>query len=218
MLSKKLIGAWAFFDICLMAAGVLSLTLSIVWRQPNLLLNLTFDGIKVTAGTILGTLLLATFVLSLLVIIQRGTLGLKILNWALLANGIAILVIGTHFWIFTLQERNNYHTLFGQQSNETKILIQDMLKCCGYFNAADEVAFGGTTCPNQAAAAALNNFCVTPITKFTDLTLNHVFSTIDGFMAIVIGLFLANMCVIKKRQELERFEKIDSKRGGHSFI
>lgn len=218
MLSKKLIGAWAFFDICLMAAGVLSLTLSIVWRQPNLLLNLTFDGIKVTAGTILGTLLLATFVLSLVVIIQRGTLGLKILNVALLANAIAILVIGTHFWIFTLYERNNYHTLFGQQSNETKIAIQDMLNCCGYFNATDEVAFGGTTCPNQAAATAVNNFCVTPITKFTDLTLNHVFSTIDGFMAIVIGLFLANMCVIKKRQELERFEKIDSKRGGHSFI
>jgi hypothetical protein len=49
MLSKKLIGAWAFFDICLMAAGVLSLTLSIVWRQPNLLLNLTFSGVNLTS-------------------------------------------------------------------------------------------------------------------------------------------------------------------------
>ncbi|KAG2158095.1 uncharacterized protein EDB93DRAFT_1122942 [Suillus bovinus] len=218
MMSKKLIAAWAFFDICLMAAGILSLTLSIVWRQPNLLFNLTFGGVNLTAGSVLGITLLATFVLSLLVIIQRGTLGLKILNWVLLANSIIILVIGTYIWIFTLHERNNYHAVFGQQSNETKILIQDMLKCCGYFNAADEVAFGGTTCPNQAAATALNNFCVTPITKFTDLTLNNVFSTVDGFMAIVIGFFLANMCVIKKRQEFERFEKIDSKRGGHSFI
>ncbi|KIK40754.1 hypothetical protein CY34DRAFT_86668 [Suillus luteus UH-Slu-Lm8-n1] len=218
MLSKKLIGAWAFFDICLMAAGVLSLTLSIVWRQPNLLLNLTFSGVNLTAGSVLGITLLATFVLSLLVIIQRGTLGLKILNWVLLANSIAILFVGTYIWVFTLHERNNYHAVFGQQSNETKILIQDMLKCCGYFNAADEVAFGGTTCPDQAAATILNNFCVTPITKFTDSTLNNVFSTVDGFMAIVIGFFLANMCVIKKRQEFERFEKIDSKRGGHSFF
>jgi hypothetical protein len=218
MLSKKLIGAWAFFDICLMAAGVLSLTLSIVWRQPNLLLNLTFTGMDLTAGSVLGITLLATFVLSLLVIIQRGTLGLKILNWVLLANGIIILFVGTYTWVFTLHERNNYHAIFGQQSNETKILIQDMLKCCGYFNAADEVAFGGTTCPNQAAATALNNFCVTPITKFADSTLNNVFSTVDGFMAIVIGFFLVNTCVIKKRQEFERFEKIDSKRGGHSFI
>lgn len=201
-----------------MAAGVLSLTLSIVWRQPNLLLNLTFSGMELTAGSVLGIALLATFVLSLLVIIQRGTLGLKILNWVLLANSIVILFIGTYIWVFTLHERNNYHAVFGQQSNETKILIQDMLKCCGYFNAADEVAFGGATCPNQAAATALNNFCVTPITKFTDSTLDNVFSTVDGFMAIVIGFFLANMCVIKKRQEFERFEKIDSKRGGHSFI
>lgn len=201
-----------------MAAGLLSLTLSIVWRQPNLLLNLTFSGMELTAGSVLGIALLATFVLSLLVIIQRGTLGLKILNWVLLANSIIILFIGTYIWVFTLHERNNYHAVFGQQSNETKILIQDMLKCCGYFNAADEVAFGGATCPNQAAATALNNFCVTPITKFTDSTLDNVFSTVDGFMAIVIGFFLANMCVIKKRQEFERFEKIDSKRGGHSFI
>ncbi|KAG1749100.1 uncharacterized protein EDB91DRAFT_1112465 [Suillus paluster] len=218
MLSKKLIGAWAFFDMCLMAAGALSLTLSIIWRQPNLLLNLTFSGMDLTSGSVLGIILLATFVLSLLVIIQRGTLGLKILNWALLANGIVILFVGTYIWVFTLHERSNYHTIFGQQSNEIKILIQDSLKCCGYFNAADEVAFGGTTCPNQAAATALNNFCVTPITKFTDTTLNNVFSTVYGFMAIVIGFFLANMCVIKKRQEFERFEKIDSKRGGHNFI
>lgn len=218
MLSKKLIGAWAFFNICLMAAGVLSLTLSIVWRQPNLLLNLTFSSMDLTAGSVLGIILLATFLLSLVVIIQRGTLGLKILNWVLLVNILIILFMGTYIWIFTLHERNNYHAVFGQQSNQTKILIQDMLKCCGYFNAADEVAFGGATCPTQAAATALNNFCVTPITKFTDSTLNNVFSTIDGFMAIVIGLFLANMCVIKKRQEFERFEKIDAKRGGHNFI
>ena len=57
-------------------------------------------------------------------------------------------------------------------------------------------------------------------------------------MAIVIGLFLASLCVIKKvryanllnhlhhlmttrshfqRQEEERFKKIDAKRGGHGF-
>ncbi|OAX32103.1 hypothetical protein K503DRAFT_805512 [Rhizopogon vinicolor AM-OR11-026] len=219
MLSKKLLGAWAFFAICLMAAGVLSLTLSIIWRQPNLLLNLTFSNLDLTSGTVLGIVLLATFILSLLLVAQRGTLGLKILNWVLLMNGIIILLIGTYIWIFTLHERNNYHAIFGGESDATKILIQDTLKCCGYFNAADEVAFGGTTCPNQAAATALNNFCVTPITKFTDMTLNNVFSTIYGFMSIVIGFFLANMCVIKKRQEIERFKKIDSKRGGgHSFI
>jgi len=147
MLSKKLIGAWAFFDFCLMAAGVLSLTLSILWRRPNLLLNLTFSNLDLTctyytcldaghsllkaafpAGTVLGIVLLATFVLSLLVVMQRGTSGLKILNWALLSNGIIILLIGTYIWIFTLHERNNYHAIFGGENNDTKILIQDTVR------------------------------------------------------------------------------------------
>jgi hypothetical protein len=89
----------------------------------NIPLKVTF-----VAGSVLGIILLATFVLSLLVIIQRGTLGLKILNWVLLANSIVILFVGTYIWVFTLHERNNYHAVFGQQSNETKILIQDMVR------------------------------------------------------------------------------------------
>jgi len=73
-------------------------------------------------------------------------------------------------------------------------------------------------CPNNAAAIAANSFCVTPITQFADMTLNNTFSTVYGFMAIVIGLFLATTCVIKKRQEYHRFEKIDAKRGGQGFV
>jgi hypothetical protein len=37
-------------------------------------------------------------------------------------------------------------------------------------------------------------------------------------MAIVLSLFLASMCVIKRRQEEERFKRIDSKRGGRGFV
>lgn len=78
--------------------------------------------------------------------------------------------------------------------------------------------------------------CVKPITGFADVTLNGIFScvprlpfsishaevecirTVYGFMAIVIGLFLASLCVIKKREEEERFKKIDAKRGGSGFV
>lgn len=212
MLSKRLILAWAFFTLCLMAAGIVTLVLSIVWRQPNLLRNLTFSNFDLTAGTVLGIILLGTSVLSIILIILRGKRPLVLLNWLLLLDGIAILVIATFIWIFTLHERNNYHAVFGRQSNATKIMIQDTLKCCGYFNATDEVAFGGAFCPDQATAIAVNSLCVTPIVQFADKRLNNVFSTIYGFMAIVIGLFLSSMCIIKKRQESERFEKIDTKR------
>jgi len=210
--------AWSFFDICLMAAGIVTLALSIVWRQPNLLLNLTFSSFDLAGGTILGIIFLGTFVSSLILIAIRGKRPLVLLNWLLLGNGIAILVIGTYIWFYTLHERDNYHRVFGMQINATKIGVQDQLMCCGYFNATDEVAFGGIFCPNATAVLAANSFCVTPITKFADKTLNNVFSTMYGFMSIVVGLFLANMCVIKRRQEEERFEKIDAKRGGQGFV
>ncbi|KAI9568942.1 hypothetical protein HD554DRAFT_2094039 [Boletus coccyginus] len=218
MVSKRLMLAWSFFDMCLLIAGILTLVLSFVWRQPNLLLNLTFSNFDLTGGTVLGAIFLATFLSSQILIAMRGTRPLVALNWLLLVNGIAILIVATYIWVSTLYERNNYHGVFGMQSDATKISIQDTFMCCGYFDANDEVAFGGTFCPNATAAMAANSFCVTPITKFADTTLNDVFSTMYGFMAIVIGLFLTNMCVIKKRQEEERFERINAKRGGNGFV
>lgn len=81
-------------------------------------------------------------------------------------------------------------------------------KCCGYFDATDLVEIGGTVC-NQTTvdflrtldAADDNNaafFCVKPITGFADMTLNNIFTTVYGFMAIIISLILASLCVIKK--------------------
>ncbi|KAH0830273.1 hypothetical protein J3R83DRAFT_1638 [Lanmaoa asiatica] len=197
---------------------LVTLVLSFVWRQPNLLLNLTFSSRDLTGGTIMGITFLATFASSLVLIAIRGKRPLVMLNWLLLVNGIGILFLGTYIWFYTLHERNNYHEVFGMQSNATKIAVQDTLMCCGYFNPNDEVAFGGTFCPNATAATTVNSFCVTPITKFADTKLNNVFSTMYGFMAIVIGLFLANMCIIEKRQEEKRFEKIDAKRGEQGFV
>ena len=39
MPSKKLMGCWAFVDVCLLAAGIIALVFSIVWKEPNLLRN-----------------------------------------------------------------------------------------------------------------------------------------------------------------------------------
>lgn len=38
--------------------------------------------------------------------------------------------------------------------------------------------------------------CVSHINSFTDFTLNNIFTTIYGYMAIVITLFLASLCII----------------------
>ena len=43
MPSKQLMGAWIFFDLCLLVAGAISIAFSIIWGQPNLLINLVFS-------------------------------------------------------------------------------------------------------------------------------------------------------------------------------
>lgn len=218
-------GVWVGLDILLVAAGALSLALSIVWRAPNILMNMAISSADLTAGTILGIALLVTFVISIAAIVQRNhvTIGLVILNYTLLIDAIGILCIGTFIWMYTLKERANFHLLWSEATPAVRITLQDQFKCCGYFNGTDLAEVGGSFCQSQdfinnLATNVTSNFCVTPITGFADYTLNNIFTTIYGMMSIVLCLLLASLCVIKKRQEDERFKKIDAKRGGRGFV
>jgi hypothetical protein len=224
MVSKALMGIWAFLDVCLLAAGAVSLAMSIVWRSPNLLLNMVISDAYLTSGMVLGIALLVTFAISIGAIVQRNhvTIGLVILNWTLIIDALGIIIIGSFVWFFTLRERDNFHRIYAAQSPETRLAIQDKLKCCGYFNSTDLAEVGGRFCVSENFIRNINNatqnFCVTPITAFADNTLTNVFTTIYGFMAVIICLFLASLCVINKRLEDERFKKIDAKRGGRGFV
>jgi len=225
MVSTKLMAVWSFLDFCLLACGVLAVVLASVWRAPNILMNMVLSNADLTAGTILGVALLVTFVISIGAIVQKNhvTVGLVLLNYALLVDAIGIVVIGTFVWFFTLQERANFHKLWAEATPLVRTTLQDQFKCCGYFNGTDTVEIGGTFCVSQAfvntlAANQTSNFCVTPVTSFADETLNNVFTTVYGFMAVVLCLLLASLCVIKKRQEDERFKRIDAKRGGRGFV
>jgi len=169
-------------------------------------------------GLALGVLYLVTFAISVGAILQpvHVTLGLEILNWSLLVNALVTVIVGTIIWFATLKEQANFHIAFSQQSQEIRQGVQDMLKCCGYFNSTDlGVSAGFCADPTFAVNATP---CVGPITSEADFALNNIFTTIYGFMAVIIALFLASMCVIKVRVEIERFRRIDEKRGGRGFV
>ncbi|OJT14153.1 hypothetical protein TRAPUB_9264 [Trametes pubescens] len=240
MPSKRLMGAFAFVDFCLLAAGAILIAFSEIWRQPNLMFNFTLSNEMLTGGLILGIFFLMTFVLSIGAVVQKNhvTMGFVLLNWMLIIDALVVIVTGTIVWFFTLGERAHYFEVFKSLSRDTRIEIQDKFSCCGYFTQNDTVEIGGTFCANQTFVDTLldpnstDTFrCVAPLTKFTDFTLNNIFTTVStilgqpcelrsmyGFMAIVVLLFLASMCVIKRRQEEERFKKIDAKRGGRGFV
>lgn len=50
MVSKKLMGCFAFIDFCLLAAGAVSIALSIVWRAPNILMNMVLSPADLTGA------------------------------------------------------------------------------------------------------------------------------------------------------------------------
>jgi len=51
-------GVWAALDVLLLVAGVVALALSIVWRAPNLLMNMVLSSADLTGTTLSGYLLL----------------------------------------------------------------------------------------------------------------------------------------------------------------
>jgi len=225
MPSKYLYGLYGFFTLGVAVSGIISVVFSFLWRRNDLLLNMTFSHSDLNAGLVMGIAFLLTSFLSVGAIIQRNhvTIGLVILNWVLIADAVIVLVVGTIVWFFSLRERAEFHTQFAKLQPSQRISIQDQFSCCGYFNASDLIEIGGSFCQNSTFANSLNttvtsNFCVTPITKAADTSLNQVFSTTYGFMAGIIGLFLSSLCVIKVRQEIERFKRIDAKRGGRGFV
>ncbi|KAF9792231.1 tetraspanin Pls1 family [Thelephora terrestris] len=220
MPSQKLMLSWWLLNVTLLAAGIVTLALSIVWRQPDILMNLVLPDMDLTVGLVLGAFFLVTWAFSIGAVIQKNhiTIGLALLNWILIVAMLYLTAAGSVIWFFTLRIRNNFHTRWSQQTPSTRIAIQDMFKCCGYFNGTDLVEMGGTFCADPNFVAQTQSFCVTPITQEANDTLNPIFSTVYGFMAILLCFFMATLCVINERKKEERFKKIDAKRGGRGFV
>ncbi|KAB5596125.1 hypothetical protein CTheo_397 [Ceratobasidium theobromae] len=217
MPSKTLTGVWAGIDLALLLAGALCIALSIIWRSPDLLRDLVISDTDLNGGLSIGIMFCITFVISIGAILTKASnMGLKALNWSLIVDSVATVVVGSIVWFYTLQERKNFSEVWGQQSQDTLLKIQENFQCCGYYNGTDR-AIGTGICSNQAFA--LNSTgCVGAITNYADYTLNNIFTSIYGFQAILIALFLATTCIINKRNEEERFRKIDAKRGGRGFV
>lgn len=217
MPSKTLMGVWAFLDFCLLAAGGLSIAFSVIWRAPDALRNMVISDFDLTVGMVLGIAFCIAFVFSVGGVIQANhvIIGLQIFNGVLILVGTVCLIVGSSVWFWTLKEAGNFRDVWAALDQDRQAAIQDTLQCCGYDNATDLFTAARGFC---TAIANVSNGCEPSIVKFADFTLNNVFTSIYGFMVIVVALFVCTMCVMNKRLEQERFRKIDAKRGGRGFV
>jgi hypothetical protein len=207
---------WSLLDFLLLAAGGMIIAFSIILRAPDALRNLVLTDFDLNFGLVLGILYVATFVVSVGAIIQQNhvTIGLAILNWVLIVNTVVTVIFGSNFWFMTLQENENFANVWNNTTPDRRIGVQDLLQCCGFAN--NTAIEPGGFCADPAVT--VNNGCQVKFVSFADTMLMDAFTTVYGFTAILVMLFVASMCVIKKRQEQERFRRIDAKRGGRGFV
>jgi len=218
MPSLSLKWVWAILNFALLAAGIVLVVISTIWRAHNPVRNFVISELDLNAGLVLGIALLLTWAISILGIIQRNnnTLVLIVANWALIMDAIVVLVIGCIVWFYTLELTNNELKVWEAATPATLQSIQDTLQCCGYRNST-ELAVAAGTCADATTAASLPG-CSTYIHPFATYTLQNIFSSVFGFMLVVVGFFLATVCIVNRRKQTERFIRIDGKRGGRGFV
>jgi len=215
----KLTAVWAGLDFALFAAGIISIVFSIVWKHSSLIMNFTLFEMNLAVGTVLGVMFEVSVLVSLFAITQRKPLtsGLKALNWTLVLDSIAVLVVGSILWFYSLRQPTNYLRVWEAQPDSILFQLQDKYSCCGWNNGTN-IALGGSFCGTDNSTAATKIGCETLVTHDTDYALNNIFTSIYGFMAISLSFMLITVCQINKRVEEDRFRRIDEKRGGRGFV
>ncbi|RSH92367.1 phospholipid scramblase 1 [Saitozyma podzolica] len=225
MSMRNLLAVWGFLDVCLLAAGVISIVFGIKFHMPGqLVLNLTFSDKDCLFGIILGATYLSACLFSIPAILSpRGRpFLLKALNGWLIVISAFTLAIGTYIWFFSLRQLNEFAAIWAKQSPAVQQAIQDNFSCCGYWNstAAGEFTTHLGFCADVTPATNITG-CESFITSAdsgSSFDLENVFSSIYGFELIIGCFFLATVCVINERAIEVRFERIDEKRGGGGFV
>lgn len=225
--NRKLTLSWTVLFGLFITSAILLITFSRTWRggggqlDSSTLRRLVWTDMFSTTAITLGIFILVAALIGFLGFCQGHgygngdkTSGLIAFNTALVATLLMTVITGSIIWFYTLTERADYQTVWLAQSSSTQAYLQDTLSCCGYWNATTAGLLVSTTgfCSSIKNATAITA-CVTPVTAYADTFLDNIFTTIYGFTAIEIFLFLTTSCLIINRTEEERFRRIDEKRG-----
>jgi len=232
---SRIILVFCLLDFLHFASAAVLIVVSAIWITLAESTSLNSDTLRrlvvhrsiLNGGIVMGSLIFTTFLISIYGLLSSMRQGralvrpLIVFNVSLLILLLATISVGGAIWFFTLRERVAYAAVWQAQSPAMQQFLQDTLKCCGYFDATPaglfSVAAGFCSNPSQITPPTDPNLtigCVTPITNFADYVLNNIFTSIYGFAAIQVCLFLCTCCLINSREEQERFSRIDSKGGG----
>ncbi|CAK7265209.1 hypothetical protein SEPCBS119000_001395 [Sporothrix epigloea] len=222
-MANKVLIAYIVADILFAIMGGLMLSFSIIVKNELSTTGLPADGVAVvrnllysrfplTAGIINGIFYFVTFVCTIPAMIMSGRGWLAFSGYMVLITALFSLVIGLDLWIITLDIKEQFTPVWSAQTAQVQDLVQTAFGCCGYLNSTSPAFVTDSTCPSPAAAALVRG-CATPISSFSNVFVDDIFTGVFGMVGICALLILATSCLSKDRKERKRFQYIDDKMG-----
>ncbi|KAK8048690.1 hypothetical protein PG994_010420 [Apiospora phragmitis] len=178
--------------------------------------DLLYRRFPLQAGIANAVMVFVNFALTLPALATPARGLLKTAGYMIAVNALFSLIIGLDLWITTLKTKQEFFEIWTSQTPQVQSLLQTQFQCCGYFNSTSPAFVTDTTCPSPAAAKLIKG-CAAPLTSFTNVFVDNIFTAVFAFVGVDVLLILATACLMKDRKERERFRHIDEKSGVRQF-
>ncbi|KIH91277.1 hypothetical protein SPBR_02027 [Sporothrix brasiliensis 5110] len=222
-MANKILVTYVVADVLFVIMGAIMLAFSIIVKnklsanaQPadgtDVVINLLYAKFPLTAGIANAVLYFVTFLFTIPAMAMPTRGWLKISGYMVLVTSLFSLIIGLDLWILTLSLKEQFGTLWIAQNSQTQDLMQTAFACCGYLNSTSPAFVTDSTCTSPAAAALVRG-CAGPISSFSNVFVDDIFTGVFGMSGVGGLLILATSCLLKDRKERERFRYIDEKMG-----
>ncbi|EGX95021.1 tetraspanin [Cordyceps militaris CM01] len=221
----KVLLATLAINILFLATGALELGFCLVvqgllGQEPvdgrEAVRHLLYREFPLDAGIANASIILATFVFTLVGLASKGRSVLKLSGYLIAFCAIFTLCLGVVLWVMTLRVKETFYPTYLDQDPSVQSAIQTSFGCCGYVNASTPAFITDSTCPSPAAAALLRG-CATSISSFANIALDVIFTALFGMVGVDALFILSIAALLKVRKERERYRHIDDKSGYQQF-
>lgn len=143
--------------------------------------DLLYQRFPLTAGIVNSVFIFLTFLVTLPGIVTPTRGWLKLGVYMTTVSGLFSMIVGLYLWILTLKTKEDFFQIWLAQSDAARDLMQTKFECCGYFNSTTPAFITNAMCPSPASAALMKG-CAAPITSFSNIFIDNIFTGVFGMV------------------------------------
>ncbi|EGY19753.1 hypothetical protein HYQ45_003952 [Verticillium longisporum] len=222
---NKILATFVVADVLFLITGAVTLGFSLIARnnmfeQPDegqqAARNLIYQKFPFEAGIANAAFIFITFVMTLPGIITPTRGWLKLAAYLITFCALFSLCVGVYLWVLTLTTQFDFFAIWIAQEPGVQNLMQTSFNCCGYFNSSSPAFVTNDLC-SSPAAAALQRGCSGPVTSYSNILIDGIFTAVFGMVGVDALLIICLAVLLEDRKERERFRHIDEKSGYRSL-